>query len=244
MNLGIDGQVAVVAASSKGLGFQAARALALEGARVVISGRSQDALDRAIDQLRKESEFVEGFACDITDPESPRALVDFTRDVFGPPTIVIANAGGPPVSKALEVTDEDISRAVNANFVSSVRLIRESIEPMKTIGAGRIVCIASSSIHQAIASLPLSNAARVALWGWAKVAAKELAGTGVTLNLISPGTHATDRMKDLIKPGETPSFPMGNPEDFGHVIAFLCSRYASYINGASVVVDGGASLAL
>ncbi len=244
MDLGIKGKVAIVAASSKGLGFYSALALANEGAKIIISGRREDELSKALEQLRQVTSDVESFACDVTLPESPQHIYDLAIDRFGQVDIVIANAGGPASGKALEVSDQDIADAVNANFISSVRLVRQAVPGMLKMGWGRILCIASSSIHQAIPTLPLSNAARIALWGWVKVAARELAGTGVTLNLISPGTHRTDRMKYLLKPGEPPSFPMGEPSDFGSISAFLCSQQANYINGSSVVVDGGASLAL
>ncbi len=109
----------------------------------------------------------------------------------------MANAGGPPPARALEVTDEQIAAAVNANLVTSIRLIRASLPSMQSHGWGRICCITSYSIKQPIPALALSNLARTGLWAWAKTAAADLFPTGVTLNLIAPGLHATDRVREL-----------------------------------------------
>jgi 3-oxoacyl-[acyl-carrier protein] reductase len=139
------------------------------------------------------------------------------------------------------VDDDAIRAAVEANFLSAVRLVRAALPSMRANSWGRICCIASYSVVQPVPTLALSNAARVGLWAWAKTAAQDL-GTersGVTLNLACPGLHATDRGRAAGGSGV-----MGDPADFGKVVAFLCSQPAGFVNGAAVVVDGGATLAL
>ncbi|HEX4217207.1 MAG TPA: SDR family oxidoreductase, partial [Acidimicrobiales bacterium] len=131
-----------------------------------------------------------------------------------------------------------------ANLLTSVRLARSAVPVMAGHGWGRICCIASYSVVQPIPTLALSNTARVGLWAWAKTAANDLADdkTGITLNLACPGPHATERMRQL--GGDNTGAVMGDPADFGKVVAFLCSDPARFVNGAAVVVDGGTTLAL
>ncbi|HUY86761.1 MAG TPA: SDR family oxidoreductase, partial [Acidimicrobiales bacterium] len=243
MDLGIDGKVAVVAASSRGLGRACAVSLAREGAKVVLSGRDEASLGETAALIASDGGQVTSLVCDVTLPESPAELIAHACSVFGTVDIVIANAGGPPQGKALDVTDEALFEAVNGNFAASVRLITQALPYMTKNGWGRAVCITSSSIFQAIASIPMSNSARIALWAWVKVAAREVAGSGITLNLACPGTHGTERMAKLVSVGSPGDFPMGDPAKFGEVVAFLCSDQASYVNGAALVIDGGASLA-
>jgi 3-oxoacyl-[acyl-carrier protein] reductase len=242
MDLGIAGLTAIVTASSRGLGRSSAEALAAEGANVVINGRDPEALERTRSEIADRYPVrVEAVVGDVRSEEVVNALFDAARALGGGADIVVANAGGPPVRRALEVSDQDIQEAVDLNFKSMVRLMRRGVEVARTRGFGRVVGIASSSIVQAIVSLPLSNAARIALWAWVKTAAYELGqeGLDVTINLACPGSHATDRMKELGFSGR-----MGDPRDFGAVVAFLCSRQARFVNGARIVVDGGSSLAL
>ncbi len=243
MDLGIKGKVALVVAGSRGLGRATAEALAGEGVRVMLSARHEANLAEAQSALRATGAEVEFRVADITDPEAPASLVKATVEAFGSVDIVIANAGGPPVGRSLEVDDEMLINALNANLMSAIRLSREAVPIMRDHGWGRICCIASYSVVQPIPTLALSNTARVGLWAWAKTAAQDLASeaTGITVNLICPGPHATDRMLEL---GGTGAGAMGRPEDFGRVAAFLCSQQARFVNGAALVVDGGATLAL
>jgi len=244
VDLGIDGRVALVTASSRGLGRASADALAAEGARVVVSARGAESLDLAEEELRASGAEVFGIVADVTDPEVPERLVTATVERFGRLDIVVANAGGPPPGRALDVDDDGIRAAVEANLLSAVRLVRASVPHMRTGGWGRICCISSYSVVQPLPGLSLSNTARVGLWGWAKTAAADLAAeqSGITLNLVCPGPHATERMRQLA--GSGGGGAMGDPADFGRVVAFLCSRQAGFVNGAAVVVDGGATLAL
>jgi 3-oxoacyl-[acyl-carrier protein] reductase len=245
VDLGIEGRVAVVAAASGGRGRASAEALAAEGVRIVVTARGAESLDQTEQELRAGGADVFGVVADVTDPDVPERLVTAAIEHFGQIDIVVANAGGPPPGRALDVDDDALRHAVEANFLSAVRLVRASVPYMRTQAWGRICCISSYSIVQPLPALVLSNTARVGLWAWAKTAAADLAGenSGITLNLACPGPHATERMRQLA--GDSAGGgPMGDPADFGRVVAFLCSRQAGFVNGAAVVVDGGATLAL
>ncbi len=244
MNLGIEGRVALVTASSQGLGRASAEALGAEGARVMVNARGAAALDATVDELRAAGVGVHGIVADVTEPDVPERLVTATVERFGQIDIVVANAGGPPAGRALDVDDDAVRRAVEANLLSAVRLVRAAVPDMRTRAWGRICCISSYSIVQPLPGLALSNTARAGLWAWTKTAAADLAAeeSGITLNLACPGPHATERMRQL--GGSGGGGPMGDPADFGRVVAFLCSAPASFVNGAAVVVDGGATLAL
>jgi 3-oxoacyl-[acyl-carrier protein] reductase len=241
VDLGLDGKVAVVSAGSRGLGFATAQALAAEGVRLLVSALGKDGLASAEATLRASGAEVITVAADIGDPEVPERLVDAAVDRFGGVDIMVANAGGPPPARSLDVTEAQLDAAFNLNLRSSIRLVQAAVPVLRQRGWGRICCIASYSVVQPIPALALSNTARVGLWAWAKTAAQDLASeqTGITLNLACPGSHATDRMKELGGSGV-----MGEPADFGKVVTFLCSQPAGFVNGAAVVVDGGATLAL
>jgi 3-oxoacyl-[acyl-carrier protein] reductase len=233
MDLGISGRVALVTAASKGLGRASAVALAREGVKVVVCARGGDALADAETELAGYTEVL-AVAADVTDPAAPARLVTATVERFGRLDILVANAGGPPPGRAMDVDDEQIVAAVNANLLTSVRLVREAVPHMRAAGWGRMCLITSSSIKEPIPTLSLSNTARTGLWAWAKTAAADLFDDGITLNLACPGSHATDRMKSI----SMPAGPMGDPGDFGRVVAFLCSEPANFVSGTAVVVDG------
>ncbi len=239
MDLGIAGRVALVTAASKGLGLASATALAQEGAKVVICARGQEALASAEAQLAAHTEVL-AIADDVTEPEAPARLVRAAVARFGRLDIVVANAGGPPAGRALDVTDAQLSAAVNANLLTSVRLVQESVPHMREQGWGRICLLTSSSIKQPIATLALSNAARTGLWAWAKTAAADLFDEGITLNLACPGLHDTERMKAI----PTLAGPRGDPADFGRVVAFICSEPAKFMSGSTVLVDGARAVGL
>jgi 3-oxoacyl-[acyl-carrier protein] reductase len=236
MDLGLAGKVALVTASSKGLGRASARALVDEGASVAINGRDPDRLRAAAAELGGEVLAIPG---DVTEPETPRRLIEATVERFGALHVLVANAGGPPKGRALEVDDPTLEAAVNANLLASVRLVREAVPHMRATGGGRICLIASSSVKQPIPDLTTSNTARAGLWGWAKTAAQDLIDDGITLNLACPGLHATDRVTDLGFTGR-----MGDPDDFGRVVAFLCSQPAGFLSGVALQVDGAGTLGL
>ena len=236
MDLGIAGKVALVTASSKGLGRGAALALAQEGAKVVISARGADALAETERAIADTGADVLAIPADVTEPDVPQQLVDAAVERFGGLDILVANAGGPPPRRALDVDDDAVRAAVEANLLTSVRLAQAAVPHMRAGGWGRICMITSVSVRQPIPDLALSNLARTGLWAWAKTAAQDLAADGITVNLACPGLHATDRVKQL---GHTAD-RLGDPDDFGKVVAFLCSEPAGYINGVALGVDGGA----
>jgi 3-oxoacyl-[acyl-carrier protein] reductase len=238
VDLGIAGKVALVTAASKGLGRASAQALSEEGASVVICARGEDALKEAAAAMPGE---VHAVVADVTRPEVPRQLVDAAVERFGGLDIVVGNAGGPPPGRALEVDDDAIRAAIEANLLTSVRLVRSAVPYMRVGGWGRICLITSSSIKQPIPTLALSNTARTGLWAWAKTAAADLFPEGITLNLACPGVHATDRMKQL---GGLGAGVAGDPTDFGRVVAFLCSESSGFVSGAALQVDGAATVGL
>ena len=235
MDLGLRGRVAVVAASSKGLGFSSAAALRAEGCEVVLCGRDAAALEAAGDSLRSPV-----LQLDITSPSSPSELVSFALSTFGRLDIVVPNAGGPPPGGALDVTDEQLLAAFEANCVASIRLVRAALPHLQSAGWGRVCMITSYTVKQPARALALSNVARTGLWAWVKTAAQDVAGSGITINMAAPGPHATDRMKQLSGGGAVAAGSMGAPDDFGAVVAFLCSEQAGFVNGVALNVDGGA----
>jgi 3-oxoacyl-[acyl-carrier protein] reductase len=236
VDLGIAGRVALVTAASKGLGRACALALAREGAKVTICARGEEALGQAERELAALTDVL-AVVADVTEPSVPATLVARTVEHFGRLDILVANAGGPPAGRSLDLDDQALTAALEANLLTSVRLVREAVPHMRAGGWGRVCLITSDSIKKPIPTLALSNTARTGLWAWAKTAASELAEHGITLNTACPGLHATDRIRqlDLAKPGE----PIGDPADFGRVVAFLCSEPAHYVNGAALLVDGG-----
>jgi len=153
--------------------------------------------------------------------------------------VVVANAGGPPQARALETDDEGMLAAVNANMLTSIRLVDAAVPYLRAAGWGRICLITSNAVKQPIPTLAYSNASRAGLWAWAKTAAQDLIDDGITLNLACPGLHATDRVTELGHTGR-----LGDPDEFGKVVTFLCSRPAGFVSGAALQVDGAGTLGL
>ena len=236
MDLGIDGKVALVTAASRGLGRGAALALSREGARLAICARDPERLAATAAELPGE---VLAIPADVTDPEAPARLVAATVERFGSLDILVANAGGPPPSRALDVVDDALLAALNANLLTSIRLVQAAVPHMRAAGWGRI-CLHHLVLRQAAdpdARLLEHRAHRPVGLGEDGGAGSD--GEGITLNLACPGLHATDRMKELGITG-----PAGDPEDFGRVVAFLCSDAAGFVSGAALQVDGAATLGL
>ena len=236
MDLGVEGKVALVTAASRGLGRASAQALVEEGAKVAINSRDPERLRATAAELGADVLALPG---DVTDPGVPRRLVGATVERFGALHILVANAGGPPKGRAIDVDDATLQAAIDANLLTSVRLVREALPHLRAARWGRICLIASSSVKQPIPDLATSNTARAGLWGWAKTAAQELVDEGITLNLACPGLHRTQRILDTGFSGR-----LGDPEDFGRVVAFLCSEPAGFISGAALQVDGAGTLGL
>jgi 3-oxoacyl-[acyl-carrier protein] reductase len=243
VDLGIAGRVALVTASSKGLGRGAAVALGAEGCKVVICARGEEALGEAAAAVNDAGGEVLAIVDDVTEPEAPARLVAATVEHFGTIDIVVGNAGGPPPGRAFDVGDDGIEAAVNANLTTSVRLAREALPHLRAKRWGRICFITSSSIKQPIPTLALSNLARTGLWAWAKTAAQDVFADGVTVNLACPGLHDTDRIRALYGGGPPPG-TVGDPADFGRIVAFLCSEPAKFVSGTAVQVDGAGVVGL
>ena len=242
MDLGIAGKTALITASSKGLGRASAMSLARERANVVICARNAEALEETAKDISDAGGSVLAVVLDVTEPDAPSTLVARTVEHFGTLDILVANAGGPPPMRALDVTDDAIADAINSNLTTSIRLVQASVPHMTANTWGRICLITGTSVKQPIPTLSLSNLARAGLWGWAKTAAQDLFAQGVTLNLMCPGYHATDRIKALY--GDFDDKPTGDPADFGEVVAFLCSQQANFVTGSAMSVDGGSVLGL
>ena len=260
MNLGITGKWALVCGASKGLGYGCAQALAREGAHVVIVARSADVLQAAAERLRGDAEVpkgtqIEPIAADITTPEGRAKVFAFRKDF----DIVVTNAGGPPPGDFRDWDREAWIKAVDANMLTPIELIKATVDGMSARGFGRIVNITSSSVKSPIDILGLSNGARSGLTGFVAGVARtsKLASSNVTINNLLPGTFDTDRIKATLegsakktgKPVEEvrqarikaiPAQRLGTPDEFGTACAFLCSQQASYITGQNVLLDGGA----
>jgi 3-oxoacyl-[acyl-carrier protein] reductase len=236
MDLGIEGKVALVTAASAGLGYGCAAALSSEGCRVAINGHDPARLDAAARALGDDTLAL---TADVTDPAAPAALVASTVKRFGALDILIANAPGPPRARALDVTDDALLDAVEANLLTSIRLVRAAVPHMREAGWGRLLLLTSVAIKEPIPDLAASSAARTGLWAWAKSAARDLIHDGITLNVLAPGLHETDRVRALGHTG-----PTGDPADFGRIAAFLCSVHTGFLSGAALQVDGAGTLGL
>lgn len=242
METGLAGRRAAVAAASKGLGFASARALAADGARVAICGRSKERIEEAAAELGAG---VVPLVADVSTPDGARRFVAEARQALGGLDVLVANAGGPPAGNFASTPFDAYSPALALNLLSVVAMCQEAVPGMQAQRFGRIVAITSISVRQPIANLILSNTARAGVTGFLKTLAREVAGDGITVNSVQPGSHATDRLLGLYGDRETaaadiPAGELGRPEDFGTVVAFLCSDPARFITGAALPVDGGA----
>jgi 3-oxoacyl-[acyl-carrier protein] reductase len=246
MDLGIRQRRAAVAAASAGLGFAAARALADEGVRVAICGRTADKVERAVAAL---GEGAVGVVADVGTERGARGFVREAAERLGGLDILVTNAGGPP-SGTFETTPiTAYEEAFHLNVASTIAMCKEAVPAMRAQGWGRVVAITSIGARQPIPTLIASVTARTAVTGFCKVLALEVARDGVTVNTVQPGTHATERMDelgiDLVEAAsQIPVGFVGEPHDFGSVVAFLCSAQARFITGTSVLVDGGANRGL
>jgi 3-oxoacyl-[acyl-carrier protein] reductase len=253
VDLGLRGRPALVAAASRGLGFASAMALAREGARLAICARDVNALREAADQIR------EATGSDVTpivaDASNAGDAIRFVREgaaALGGCHVLVANAGGPPPGRAIDLSDRDFLEAIELSFLSVVRMAREALPHMRAAGYGRIVAISSSSVKEPIPGLALSNAARAAATGFLKTLAREVAPDGITVNAVLPGRFRTRRVHDLAaargrtmdeelgaQAADVPMGRLGEPGELGEVVAFLASDRASYVTGAMLSVDGG-----
>lgn len=261
MDLNLNGKVALVVASSQGLGKAIATQLAKEGAQVMITSRNLEKLQSVQAELREEHHCeVEFHVADITKPEDIKTLVEKTREVFGKIDILVNNAGGPPGGTFEQLSDEEWENAFQLNLFSYVRMIREVLPDLKKSG-GKIINIASTSIKQPITGLILSNTFRLGIVGMTKTLAEELGPYNILINTVAPGRIATDRVdyldqlnannrnvsKEVIVGEAISAIPLGRygtPEEFANVVTFLASDVNTYITGSSILIDGGMVKAL
>ena len=257
MDLGLKNRVALVAASSQGIGRATAEAFAAEGCRVAMCARNPQTLQAAAEKIRKQySAEVLAQAFDVTDAAAVKSFVAAVADKFGGVDICVTNAGGPPAKGFLAATVEEWQRALELNFLSTVYFAREVIPHMQRKHWGRILTITSITTKQPVADLVLSNAVRAAVVGLVKSLANEFGKDGILVNNVGPGFTATDRLKELAKlrastSGKTeqqifegwatdaPLQRLGEPREVAETIVWLASERASYITGQTVLVDGG-----
>ncbi len=257
MELGLKGKVALVTASSKGLGKAVAFGLAREGAKTVICARGEETLRKTAEEIQKATGAeVLALVADLTKYEDIKKLVTETIKKFGRIDILFTNAGGPPPGKFMEFSDEDWQNAFELNLLSVVRLCREVIPHMKQQGGGRIIHSTSVSVKQPLENLVLSNSLRLGVVGLSKTLANELAPYNILVNVVCPGATATERLENIVnaqakregiteeeaKRSWTASIPLGRlgaPEEFANLVVFLASEKASNITGTAVQVDGG-----
>ncbi|HEX7118024.1 MAG TPA: SDR family oxidoreductase [Longimicrobiales bacterium] len=257
MDLGLKGKVALVAASSRGLGRAVAAELAAEGAHLVLCARGEAALAEAKSAIERETGArVVAVPADVSEPEGVETVVDAGLRAFGQVDVLVTNAGGPPAGAFESHSPEAWRRATKLTLESAVNLTRAVLPGMKERRWGRIINITSIAVKQPVDGLILSNSLRAAVTGFARTLANEVAPYGITVNNVMPGYTRTERLVELaaataareaITPEEAyarwehqiPMGRLGEPPEFAAMVAFLASDRASYITGASVPVDGG-----
>lgn len=254
MDLGIAGKRALVCASSKGLGRGCAEALAGAGVNLVLNARGAEALDETAEAIRKAHGVdVTAVAADITSEAGRAEVLAAAGDV----DILVTNAGGPPPGMWTDWEREDFIKAIDANMLTPIALMKALMPGMIDRGWGRVVNITSQSVKSPIAALGLSNSARAGLTGYVAGTARQVAEKGVVINNLLPGIHATDRADSLdsgvakaqgisldearTKRAEgIPARRYGTAEEFGATCAFMCSQHAGYMIGQNILLDGGA----
>ena len=246
-----------MSAASRGLGFACARALAAEGARVALCARTMAAAEEAAGRIGEETgSTVQALEADVSTADGAAGFVRRGAEELGGCHILVANAGGPKPGRAMEMSDQEWLGALELNFLSTVRMVREALPHMRRAGYGRIVAITSSAVKEPIPNLALSNAARAAATGYLKTLAREAGGEGITVNAVLPGRILTDRIRRLAmeragaegvseeealaqQAADVPLGRLGRPEDVGDVVTFLASERAAYLTGCMLSVDGG-----
>ena len=261
MELDLKNKVAVILASSKGLGLACAKEFYREGAHVIICSRSEENLKIAVNRIKKvhsgETENrVVSVKTDLSNSKEIENLVNTILEEFDRIDIVVHNAGGPPSAPLIEISQEDWKNSIDLNLLSFIRTCKLVIPIMKYQQYGRIIAITSVSVKQPLQNLVLSNTTRLGIVGFAKTLATEHAKDNILVNVVCPGLTLTDRMKELInitvqntgksveevEKGWTDQIPLGRlgkPEELANLVVFLASEKASYITGTTIQVDGG-----
>ena len=258
MDLGLKGKVALVAASTKGLGKATAMALASEGTEVIVNGRDKQNISDTVGEMKtKTGKSPFAVQADVTKPDDVDRMFHEIAGRFGTIHILVTNAGGPPAGSLDDFRDDDWMNAFQLNLMSTVRLIRNAIPFMRKQKWGRIVNIVSLTVKQPIDNLLMSNSLRTSVIGLAKTLSKDLARDNVLINNIAPyyvstkridylmeqtasrlGITKEDALQNIVK--DIPLGRLGTPEEFGDVVAFLCSQKNSYLTGSTIQFDGGA----
>jgi 3-oxoacyl-[acyl-carrier protein] reductase len=245
VELGLTGKVALVMGASRGIGRGIAEVLAREGAKVAIAARSNEELERVAAEAEGE---LEPFSADTTDLDRVAELPAEVGEKLGPIEALVLNTGGPPGGTALENSGEQWEQAFRSLVLAPLTLLDAVVPGMRERGWGRIVNVSSTSIREPITGLVLSNANRMAALGLLKTLASEVAADGITVNTVATGMFATDRLADLQGSLESaeraareqvPAGRLGRPEEYGDLVAFLCSERAAYLTGAVIPLDGG-----
>jgi 3-oxoacyl-[acyl-carrier protein] reductase len=258
MDLKLSGRVALVNAASRGLGRGIAEALAAEGARLVISSRSQEAIERTAAEIAEQyGGEVVPVGADVSRPEAAEMLVGEAIGRFGQLDILVNNSGGPPGGYFADFDDAAWQNAFELLLLNVVRMVRASVPHLRASGHGRVVNVASTSVRQPIRGLILSNSLRAGVVGLAKTLSDELAPDQITVNTVLPGRILTDRLREgFLAPAREAGMPVddlarrevakevplgrvGETEDMGSLVAYLCSDLAAYITGQLIAVDGG-----
>lgn len=252
MNLNIDGRVALVAGSTKGLGLAIASSLVEEGCKVVVNGRDDTRFRRALE----ETGAVTAHKADVSVPGEATSLVETVQNELGALDILVCNAGGPVATSFGEAEQDNWQTALDLNLLSTISLCRAAVPLMKERNWGRIVCLTSVAAKEPLPGLILSTTARAGVLGFAKSLADELAPHNVTVNAVCPGYMQTERVDDLVRERalresrdeseivtelveRIPMRRMGKPSELADAVAFLSSEQAEYITGVAVQVDGG-----
>lgn len=259
MDLGIEGRVALVAASTSGLGRASAEALAAEGANVVVTGRRGDVIREVVGVINaRDAGRAVGAEVNLLHPDGRIRAVERTREEFGDPDILVLNGPGPRPATALDVVPEDAECAVNRLVVPHIHLVSLVLDAMRKQRWGRIIAVGSSSVDVGIPTLALSTMGRSALAGWLKLLSAQVADEGVTVNLVLPGRIVTQRIEQLdtataeaagVSVDEVrartlegiPAGRLGTPAEFGAAVAFLASEQSAYTTGTALRLDGGAT---